>query len=142
MIKPEHIPDEVAWKLHDKLWSVGGHSVDNVRAAIAAALDAWPEMKTETTFWSNADGAGCGRHVLSLPFRRRTAMSESDVEFVERIKREWDGDNVPCVEDFDQLIALARRGAAAIADDQCKKEPELPHQDRRFNNAERLFGGD
>lgn len=37
---------------------------------------------------------------------------ESDAEFVERIKREWDGDNVPCVEDFDQLIALARRGAA------------------------------
>ena len=42
MIKPEHIPDEVAWKLHDKLWSVGGHSVDDVRAAIAAALSAWP----------------------------------------------------------------------------------------------------
>lgn len=44
MIKPEHIPDEVAWKLHDKLWSVGGHSVDDVRAAIAAALNAWPGM--------------------------------------------------------------------------------------------------
>ena len=38
---------------------------------------------------------------------------ESDAEFVQRIKREWDGDNVPCVEDFDHLIALARRGAAA-----------------------------
>lgn len=38
--------------------------------------------------------------------------SETDAEFVERIKREWDGDNVPCVEDFDQLIAIARRGAA------------------------------
>lgn len=38
--------------------------------------------------------------------------SESDAEFVERIKREWDGDNVPCVEDFEQLIDLARRGAA------------------------------
>lgn len=38
--------------------------------------------------------------------------SETGAEFVERIKREWDGDNVPCVEDFDQLIALARRGAA------------------------------
>ena len=44
MIKPEHIPDEVAWKLHDKLWSVGGPSVDDVRAAIAAALNAWPGM--------------------------------------------------------------------------------------------------
>ena len=40
------------------------------------------------------------------------ADTESDEAFVERIKREWDGDNVPCVEDFDQLIALARRGAA------------------------------
>lgn len=40
---------------------------------------------------------------------------ESDAEFVERIKREWDGDNVPCVEDFDQLIALARRGVEAAA---------------------------
>ena len=38
--------------------------------------------------------------------------SETDEQFVERIKREWDGDNVPCVEDFDQLIAIARRGAA------------------------------
>ena len=46
MIKPEHIPDEVAWKLHDKLWSVGGHSVDDVRAAIAAALNAWPNRVT------------------------------------------------------------------------------------------------
>ena len=39
-------------------------------------------------------------------------MIETDAEVVERVKREWDGDNVPCVEDFDQLIALARRGAA------------------------------
>lgn len=44
MIKPEQVPDEVAWKLHDKLWSVGGHSVDDVRAAIAATLSAWPGM--------------------------------------------------------------------------------------------------
>lgn len=76
MIKPEHIPDEVAWKLHDKLWSVGGHSVDDVRAAIAAALNAWPEMKTETTFWSNADGAGCGRHALSLPLPPQEASDD------------------------------------------------------------------
>jgi hypothetical protein len=44
MIKPEQVPDEVAWKLHDKLWSVGGYSVDDIRAAIAAALNAWPGM--------------------------------------------------------------------------------------------------
>ena len=42
-------------------------------------------------------------------------MAETDAEFVERVKREWDGDNVPCVEDFDQLIAIARRGAEAAA---------------------------
>ena len=36
-------------------------------AAFLAMIEAWPEMKTETTFWSNADGAGCGRNVLSLP---------------------------------------------------------------------------
>ena len=67
MIKPEQVPNEVVWKLHDKLWKHGGPSVDEARKAIAAALSAWPGMKTETTFWSNADGAGCGRHVLSLP---------------------------------------------------------------------------
>jgi hypothetical protein len=44
MLKPEQIPDEVAWKLHDKLWSVGGCSVDDIRAAIAAALNVWPGM--------------------------------------------------------------------------------------------------
>lgn len=75
-------------------------------------------------------------------------MSESDVEFVERISREvypgFDGWRTVSMMDHSlgRLFALARRGAAAIADDQCKKEPELPHQDRRFNNAERLFGDD
>ena len=44
MLKPEQVPDAVAWKLHDKLWSVGGPSVDDVRAAIVAALNAWPGM--------------------------------------------------------------------------------------------------
>lgn len=42
MIRPDQIPNEVAWKLHDKLWRVGGPSVDEARAAIAAALGAWP----------------------------------------------------------------------------------------------------
>ena len=65
-------------------------------------------------------------------------MSETDAEFVERMERE--GNTLPG--NWSRLFALARRGAAAIADDQCKKEPELPHQDRRFNNAERLFGDD
>lgn len=45
MIRAEQIPDEVAWKLHDKLWKVGGPSVDEVRAALAAAINAWPEVK-------------------------------------------------------------------------------------------------
>lgn len=45
MIRADQIPDEVAWKLHDKLWKVGGPSVDEVRATIAAALNAWPGAK-------------------------------------------------------------------------------------------------
>ena len=44
MIKPEQVPDEVVWKLHDKLWKHGGPSVDETRKAIAAALSAWPGM--------------------------------------------------------------------------------------------------
>ena len=75
--------------------------------------------------------------------------SETDADFVERIARfdaypGFDGWRTVSIKnaDLDRLFDLARRGAAAIADDQCKKEPELPHQDRRFNNAERLFGDD
>lgn len=45
MTRPDQIPPEVAWKLHDKLWKVGGPSVDEVRAALAAAINAWPEVK-------------------------------------------------------------------------------------------------
>ena len=45
MIKPEQVPDEVVWKLHDKLWKHGGPSVDEARKAIAAALNAWPGMR-------------------------------------------------------------------------------------------------
>ena len=72
--------------------------------------------------------------------------SETDQQCVERISREvypgFDGWRTVSMMDhsLDRLFALARRGAAAIADDQCKKEPELSHQDRRYNNAERLFG--
>jgi hypothetical protein len=54
MIRADQIPDEVAWKLHDKLWKVGGPSVDEVRATIAAALNAWPGVcKSESVCgWS------------------------------------------------------------------------------------------
>jgi len=62
---------------------------------------------------------------------------ESDAEFVERIKREWDGDNVPCVEDFDQLIALARRGAAMAP----RAIEEAP-KDRELIGIERPLGED
>lgn len=45
MIKPEQVPNEVVWKLHDKLWKHGGPSVDEAREAIAAALNAWPALE-------------------------------------------------------------------------------------------------
>ena len=65
-------------------------------------------------------------------------MSETDEQFVERLM--WNDLMLEKVsrDEWSRLFALARRGAAAIAYDQSKKE--LPHQDRRFNNAERLFG--
>ncbi len=44
MIKPEQIPPEVVWKLHDKLWEVGNPSVAEARTALAATLNAWPGM--------------------------------------------------------------------------------------------------
>ena len=68
------------------------------------------------------------------------AHAETDAAFLDRLEEL--PRYVPAYRtlDSDRLFDLARRGAAAIADDQCKKEPELPHQDRRYNNAERLFG--
>ena len=68
--------------------------------------------------------------------------SETDAEFLDSMEQWVIGSLVFKREHRERLFALARRGAAAIADDQCKKEPELPHQDRRYNNAERLFGDD
>jgi len=47
MLKLEQIPDEVAWKLHNKLWGSTQFSVEEGRAAIAAAINAWPGMKTK-----------------------------------------------------------------------------------------------
>jgi hypothetical protein len=64
MIRADMIPDEVVWKLHDKLWKVGGPNVDEVRASIAAALQAWPGMHTG---WQCI---GCGddaQIILPLP---------------------------------------------------------------------------
>lgn len=55
--------------------------------------------------------------------------AESDEAFVERISREvypgFDGWRTVSMMDhsLDRLFALARRGAAAIADDKCKKDP-------------------
>ena len=68
--------------------------------------------------------------------------NETDAEFLDSMEQWVIGSLVFKREHRERLFGLARRGAAAIADDQCKKEPELPHQDRRFNNAERLFGDD
>ena len=68
------------------------------------------------------------------------AHAETDAEFLDRLEATPRYNPAYRTLVSDRLFALARRGAAAIADDQCKKEPELPHQDRRYNNAERLFG--
>ena len=37
--------------------------------------------------------------------------AETDAEFLARLDHEWVHDCVPCVEDWEHLIALARRGA-------------------------------
>jgi hypothetical protein len=39
------IPDEVVWKIQDKMWRMGGSSVEEVRAALAAGLAAWPGIQ-------------------------------------------------------------------------------------------------
>lgn len=44
MITADMIPNEVVWKLHNKLWGSAQFSVEEGRAAIAAALNAWPDM--------------------------------------------------------------------------------------------------
>ena len=65
-----------AGKLAYELYTLDVASEDTLRFAFIAMIEAWPEMKTETTFWSNADGAGCGRHVLSLPLPPQEASDE------------------------------------------------------------------
>lgn len=70
MINPAMIPDEVVWKLQDKLWRMGGASTDETRAAIAAALSAWPgssmEHRETMNFGNNIDGPIVG--VRRVPF--------------------------------------------------------------------------
>jgi len=66
MINPEQIPDEVVWKLHDKLWEVGNPSVAEARTAIAAAINAWPGVKLENLCSWVMDGP-------DLPYVEETA---------------------------------------------------------------------
>jgi len=53
MITAEQIPDEVAWKLQDRLCT--DVSVEQCRAAFAAALAAWPNARLD--YWAHYDGA-------------------------------------------------------------------------------------
>jgi hypothetical protein len=67
MIKPEQIPDEVVWKLHDKLWEVGNPSVAEARTALAAVLNTWPWAKEEARPNITFDGKPITVHYLILP---------------------------------------------------------------------------
>ena len=49
MIKPKHIPDEVVEAAAMQLPGMAGHQ-RYARAAIAAAINAWPEMECRPTF--------------------------------------------------------------------------------------------
>lgn len=44
MLKPEQIPDEVMLAAREAYMRGGAHISTNMRAAIAAALNAWPGM--------------------------------------------------------------------------------------------------
>ena len=70
MIRAEQIPDEVAWKLHDKLWKVGGPSVDEVRASIAAALNAWPGMQHKP-YWDFRTNEKHTELILPVPQKEK-----------------------------------------------------------------------
>lgn len=47
MIKPEQIPDEVMLAAREAYMRGDAHISTNMRAAIAAALNAWPGIKLE-----------------------------------------------------------------------------------------------
>ena len=66
MLKLEQIPDEVAWKLHNKLWGSTQFSVEEGRAAIAAALTAWPGMHDHDRLVVRDNGEGYDREVIGL----------------------------------------------------------------------------
>jgi len=51
MITADQIPDEVAWKLQDRLCT--DVSVEQCRAALAAALNAWPGKSTRTGIYTD-----------------------------------------------------------------------------------------
>jgi hypothetical protein len=65
MIDPKQIPDEVVLALHDSLVEEGGAVVPACycRAAIAAALDAWPQGNLHTPI----PYAGAPRPSFTLP---------------------------------------------------------------------------
>ena len=52
---------------------------------------------------------------MSRSITEKQSPLETDAEFLKRVNHEWLHDAVPCVEDWDRLFALARRGAEAAA---------------------------
>lgn len=68
-------------------------------------------------------------------------MSESDEQFLKRLNHEWQHDCVPCVEDWERLFALARRGAEMTPRpiEEAPKDREVigverpPGEDRNFH---------
>ena len=45
MIKPDQLPDEVVLAARDVFMRSQDHISENIRAAIAAALNSWPEVE-------------------------------------------------------------------------------------------------
>ena len=45
MIRPDQIPDEVVLAARDVFMRSQDHISENIRAAIAAALNSWPEVE-------------------------------------------------------------------------------------------------
>ena len=68
MIRADQIPDEVAFALLD-IYTLWLGDTDQARAAIAAALSAWPSMRVDDTYRWLSDVA------IILPMEDKNAES-------------------------------------------------------------------